>query len=83
MSAQNNKSLVSAAIGRFHKDERGTQSVETIILVAVAAVICVGIFWLWDKAGVGGGNGGMKGAIANLLTETFDFASGKIGSFFG
>lgn len=73
---------IKAGIKRLHKDERGMQSIETVVILAIAAVVVVGIFWLWDKAELGGEEGGVKGAIATLLQATFDSATGWITEWF-
>ena len=72
---------VRKSIKRFHSDERGMQSIETVVILAIAAVVVVGIFWLWDQADVGG-NTGIKGAVANLVGEVFDKALSSIGGIF-
>lgn len=83
MTSLEKTSKWQTAVNRFHKDERGMQSIETVVILAMAAVVVVGIFWLWNTADVGGSEGGIKGAVATLLEKTFTSATAQITTWFG
>ena len=45
------------ALRAFHEDEGGMQSIEAVVVLAIAACVLVGIYFLWQKATIGGTSG--------------------------
>lgn len=38
---------MKARAGRFHRDERGLESLQVVLIVAIAAIILALLKWLW------------------------------------
>ncbi len=68
---------LQAALKRFHNDERGMQSIETIVILAVAAVVLAGIVWIWDDSGTGG----VKTTVATYLNALFNNSTTNVSSW--
>jgi hypothetical protein len=66
------------AVARFHHDEAGNETVQTVMILAFAAMIMMGLYWIWKEAQVGPGEGGLLGSIVHLLNEALnlDFTGG-------
>jgi Flp pilus assembly pilin Flp len=68
---------LTRALRAFHDDEGGMQSIEAVVLLAVSAVIVVGIYALWNQVEVNGGEG-ILGGVANLIGSAFTNLLGKL-----
>jgi Flp pilus assembly pilin Flp len=67
------------ALRHFHNDEGGAEAIESVVVLALAAVVVVGIYFLWNSAEVGGESGGISGGIAKVIGALFENAIGVIG----
>jgi Flp pilus assembly pilin Flp len=50
---------------RFHEDRRGSQSVEILMILAVAAMVCLGVSQV-AGVGLGGAESGGSGIMAGI-----------------
>lgn len=73
------ESKLRNCVRRFHEDEGGMQSLETVVLLAIAAALGIGLYWLWGQAEVGGEEGGIVAAAGRMVGDLFEAA---VESFF-
>ncbi len=60
---------VRDALRRFHADETGNETVQTVMILAFGCLIMTGLYYLWKEAAVGDGGGGILGAIESIIGE--------------
>jgi Flp pilus assembly pilin Flp len=65
-------------VKRFHQDERGMESLESVMLFAVAALVMTGVYWIWDQAQINGGTG-LKGGVTKAVNSVFTLFTGVNG----
>jgi hypothetical protein len=83
-----NTSSVGRALRAFHEDEGGMQVVEAVVILAVSAVLLIGVVWLWKSATINNQSEGIRGLIASVIGQVFtqilkDFGLGAMGGLFG
>jgi hypothetical protein len=61
------------ALRRFHEDEAGNETVQTVMILAFGCLIMVGLHYVWKEATIGGDGGstGVLGAIVSLIGDVF------------
>lgn len=68
-------SRISALIERFHSDEEGVNTLEIVMLLAVAAIVIAAIFVFWNQIWKWA-----SGLLNKVLTESNAESSGAEGS---
>lgn len=54
---------MTQTVRRFHNDEAGNESLQTIMIMAVGAMVMVGLVKIWD--------GNIKGEVVAKLVDMF------------
>ena len=66
-------------VARFHNDERGSNSLEQIVIFALGVMVLAGVWYVWKEAPVGGTagtGGGVSGWIDKSLGKLAGFVFG-------
>jgi len=63
-------------ISRFHQDQRGSNSLEQIVIFALGVLVLGGAWYMWKEMPGGAASGGKKG-----ISGMIEFALGKLFSF--
>lgn len=51
------------SLRRIHEDERGLETLQVVMIIAIAAIVLALVKYFWDTAG----NGGVKQWVTNLI----------------
>lgn len=61
---------------KFHENEDGMQIIESVMVLAIASALAIGLYYLFQKASIGNEKG-IFGLLGALVSKIF----GKVGTF--